>query len=146
MAGLPHFTHALNSTYVDDPIYAKMFETHFSNEYLNENCRKIDEKYCHFNINNNNGEIKILKILDELIRNKSKSDVEVFIYGKEGDILQIIVLEGFQFTKIKKLLNFSYTSQNILKPKVRFKYDKMKLYFDNKQYIRMKKLMKLQCL
>lgn len=139
---LPHFTNVATSKYYDDTVYKNMFEVHFPDfenseylgKYLSENCYKVSKKCCHFNVNEVNGEILVLKTIDNLVRNKIKLNVEIFIYRKEGTILQVILLEGFRFTKIKKL---------ILKPKVRFKYDKMKLYFDYKQYERKKKLTKL---
>lgn len=147
---LPHFTNIKMSSYAD-PIYLNRFEVKFSDflncEYLNDNLTKIDDKYCYFNINEIKGEILVLKFIDDLIKNENKLNVEVFVHSKEGLVLMIIVLEEFQFIKIKKLLDFSYSYKNnisgISKPKVRFKYKKMKLYFDNKKYTRLKKLQKL---
>lgn len=148
MAGLPHFTN-IKASY-SDPIFSSLFEVRFNflnGNYLTDNLHKINEKYCHFNINQvNNGEVIVLRLIDELIRNQTKLYVEILLYKKTGEVLQVIVLEGFTFTKFKKLLDFSYSDQNIVKPKVRFKYDSMKLYFDYKQYTRRKKLERLQCL
>lgn len=82
----------------------------------------------------------MLKTIDQLIKNQNRLEVEILVYRKDGTVLQVILLEGFIFTKIKKLLDFSYSEQSILKPKVSFKYDKIKLYCDYKKYTRNKKL------
>ena len=95
MAGLPHFTNIL--TPYADPIYGNRFEICFSDflncEYLNDNLTKINDKYCYFSINDNNGDVLVLRLIDDLIKNENKLIVEVYVHNKIGKFLFIIVLE-----------------------------------------------------
>jgi len=86
-------------------------------------------------------------LIDELIRNKTKQDIQILVNNEEGTIVQVIAFENFQFIKIN-FINFDWRKQKIMEPKVSYIYDKMRLFFDMdtyKQYQRKKKLEKIRC-
>lgn len=132
--------------YTTDPIYLNQFEVNFNNKHLTENCYKINKKHCYFNVNEDG---QVIKMIDELIRNKTKQDVQVIVNNKEGTVIQVIVFEKFQFVEIKDFINFNWKTLKIMEPKVTYMYDKMRLFFDMdtyKRYQRKKKLERLRYL
>ena len=146
MATLAHFSTTNVTSNYTDPIYLNQFEVDFNNKYLTENCHKINKKHCYFNANENG---QVIRLIDELIRNKTKQDIQILVNNKEGTVVQVIVFENFQFVEIKDFINFDWRKQKIMEPKVSYIYDKMRSFFDMdtyKQYQRKKKLERLRCL
>ncbi len=136
-----------------EPIYLNLFEVRFNNSYLEKyltnSCYKLKNKHIYFHINdiNNNDNsnisfINVISFFNDNIKNKTKSEVDIFLYKKDGEILSIITLEDFRFIKIN-ILKFSNTKANILKLKIRFKYKKMIFYKNVTSYTRIKKLKNL---
>jgi hypothetical protein len=131
-----------------NPIYKNRFEIEFDDEYMNHNCTKIDEKYIHFCLNEKDGSIIPLHKIHQIIENKSILNIPISIFNKQGETITIIYLENTIFTKIKDLINFDYGNQSpsISKIKVRYKYDKMKIFKNSQQlflYKRKQKLIKI---
>jgi len=131
----------LNIGYPNDPVYTNLFIINFDDEYMKENCYKMDKKYCYFNANEINEKIVPLEYIYRLIKNKEVFDLPIYIHNKKETVIQIIILENFQFTKLKDVVNFDYSRfSDIMKLRVRYKYKNMVLCNDYNKYLRKKKL------
>jgi hypothetical protein len=131
---------SLGIVYPNDPVYQNLFVVNFDDKYMKENCYKMDEKYSYFYANEINEKIVPLEHIYKLVKNKEVFDLSIYIYNKTGAIIQLIILEDFQYTKLKDVLNFDYGFSDIMKLRVRYKYKNMVLYNDYNKYLRKKKL------
>lgn len=125
--------------------YSNVFDVNFGHEILNISCFKITEDSFFFNFlykKDNN----MLYLIDNLINSNKYFDVFITLYNKIGEELTIILLENVNLLTIKDLLNFDYSSEDIVKITVDYKYQKMKIFNDRnelKNYDRKRKLEKI---
>jgi len=143
MASLAHFKNT--NPYSGDVIYKNIYVAKFNDEYLSENCFKINKKHFHFNVNIINNKASPLQIIFNYIENKSKINLPIELYNKTGDLIQIISLQNFQFLKIKNLLDFKWGGkESIIKIKVSYKYKNMKLFNNYSEYNQFLRKLKLE--
>ena len=128
-----------------EPIYKSLFNFNcIGSDYenLNKKCFKITKKYFYFNVNENEGEIIPLNLINKLIENTTILNIAIELRNKEDNIIQILYLEDTFLLKIKNILDFDYQSNDIMKIKVKYKYKNMKIFKDEllvKRYQRKQK-------
>jgi len=128
-----------------EPVYGNLFFADFGHDVLNDYCVKISKSHFHFNLNESEGKVVPLSTLDKLINNEKILNVTILLFNKDGDVISIICLEDIMLLKIKDL-NFDYSLDDIIRIRVKYKHNKMKI-FDNdrelKNYQRKQKLIKI---
>ena len=152
MAGLPHFTRYIASSYKDDPIYRNLFEVHYITNDLNEeernilcvNTHKIEKRFIYLNINTNDSNgIPVFKHLTKL----KNFSLKVLVYNKIGHIIGKFIYTDCTFPNLEEdMVDFSWDeNDDILKPKIEINYEILEYidFDDFKRYERQKKLERL---
>jgi len=111
-----------------NPVYCKLFFVNFGYKLLDNSCFKITKNNFYFHVNEDNFEIIPLNIISRLIDEGKTLNVKIILYNKIGEIISVIYLEDTIVLKIKGLLNLDWESDNIIKIRVKYKYNKMKIF------------------